>query len=86
MSEEKKPKPQTFVEAMSEIAWGGRTEFRDGKAIKVPNQPLDPNKRKVITGAYNQPLEENCKPGPEDWALLGEMLGNRQGPGVEEED
>jgi hypothetical protein len=47
MSEEKKQKSQTFVEAMTEINWGGRTEYRDGKAIKVPNEPLDPNKREI---------------------------------------
>ena len=82
----KNKEPETFAEMCLRKNWGGRTEYRDGKEIKVPNEPLDPDKREVIAGTYNQPLEENWKPGPEDWALLGEMLGNRQGPGVEEED
>ena len=65
---EPKPEtPPTFVEAMRKIGWG------QGDRAMHP----EPGKDRYFVTAGGKVDDKNWEPGPDDWALFAEMMGDR---------
>ena len=66
--QEAKPEtPPTYVEVMRKIGWG-----QGDRAMKPK-----PGKDRYFVTAGGKVDDKDWEPGPEDWALFAEMMGDR---------